>query len=122
MSEIQAGLKIYLTSNLGFVLKLGNVPGLTVHPSVLLVFLRPFTFGIYLLSKNLCDKTFFFFKFSQWKIFVLLCIPFKIYLPVSLNPLSVCPDCDLWPDRCSRQTKEYSKSEFSLAYFSLTSG
>ena len=62
MSEIQAGLKISLTSNLGFVLKLGNVPGLTVYPSVLLVFLRPFTFGIYLLSKNLFDKTFFFIQ------------------------------------------------------------
>ena len=60
MSEMQAGLKISLTSTLGFVLKLGNVPGLTIYPSVLLVFLRSFTLGIYLLSKNLCDKSFSF--------------------------------------------------------------
>ena len=77
MSEIQAGLKIYLTSNLGFVLKLGNVPGLTVHPSVLLVFSDLSLLEFICFLKICVTKLFFSSSFLNGKFLYFYVYPSK---------------------------------------------
>lgn len=82
-----------LLYNLGFGLKHGIVPDLTVCSSLLSAIPIPCSFGIYLLSKNLSDiSAGLFLQMFSWRTFVLFRILSKTYSSDSLGPLYICPD------------------------------
>lgn len=83
-----------LLYNLGFGLKQGIVPDLTVCSSLLSAIPVLCSFGIYLLSKNLSDISagLFFFQICSWRAFVVFRMLSKTCSSDSLGPLYICPD------------------------------